>query len=326
MNELISIIIPIYGVEKYLERCLEAVIGQSYKNLEIILVDDGSPDRAGEICDGYAKRDNRIKVIHQENQGLAMARNSGLDVATGRYISFIDSDDFMSRRMIEYLYKSIKEQDADISICDFLKFEEDASIKEQEKSYIGIQKKNIGSQEERIQYMFLDKYVDSIIVWNKLYKRELWENVRFPKVRAYEDEAVLYKILDHADKIVYVEEKLYYYMQRRSGSITSEGFSEKRLLRLDVLKERMDYYIQNEMWKYFIEMLFVYKTDLLKVMEMIEESDSYPMHMLKDRQRIYKEYCLRYLICHDRRWKNILTHVWFAYLPNCYYRRYKNRK
>ena len=325
MNELISIIVPIYGAEPYLRRCIDSILGQTYSNLEVILVDDESPDQSGKICDEYKFKDDRVKVIHQKNAGAAGARNSGIEVAKGRYIAFADPDDFISENMLEYLYKAINENDADISVCNFRKFPEDSKIVEENFLYDSLEKNMIISEDDRIKYMFLEKYVDSIIFWNKLYKKELWEKEKIPLIRAYEDEAVLYKILDNADRIVYLDGELYYYMIRKSGSITTQDFSEKRLLRLEVLKNRMDYYLRNKKWNYFIEMLFVYKTDLLKVMELIEDSGKFSISIISKYQKIYRKYCLKYLLIHSKNLKNTITHLWFAWMPQLYYRRYRDK-
>ncbi|MBR1540013.1 MAG: glycosyltransferase [Clostridia bacterium] len=116
-EELISIIVPVYKVEKYLDKCINSIVSQTYKNLEVILVDDGSPDSCGKMCDEWTQKDTRIKVIHKENGGLSDARNFGLDCAKGKYIQFVDSDDYIEKDMIEFLYKNLKENNADISIC-----------------------------------------------------------------------------------------------------------------------------------------------------------------------------------------------------------------
>ena len=163
MNELISIIIPIYNVEKYLHCCINSVIRQTYKNLEIILIDDGSPDNCGKICDEYAKKDNRIKVIHKENGGLSSARNAGLDIAKGEYISFVDSDDYVAENFIEKLYKLCKENDADIAECDFYR------IKANEKSMLYVSTTAVMNKELNCDDKLL---VGNVTTWRIMFNRQ----------------------------------------------------------------------------------------------------------------------------------------------------------
>lgn len=326
MKEVISIIVPIYGVEKYIRRFLESIENQTYKELEIILVDDESPDKSGIICEEFAEKDGRIKVIHKRNMGAAAARNTGLDFATGEYISFLDPDDFIAPNMFEKMANEIKRNNADICICNFETFKEDEEANVIQYNFDEIEVKKLKTDNEMIQYMFLEKYVDSILLWNKLYKRKLWDNVRIPEIRAYEDEAITYKVLESACKIVYVNAKLYYYMIRKKGSITSQDFSEKRLLRLDILSERIEHYSSQKRWRYFNEMLFVYKTELLQVMELIEKNSKFSFELLKKYFKLYRRYCLKYLLYHEKNYKNIVTYFWFAIFPKEYFRRFCNKK
>ena len=191
MEDLISVIVPIYKVEKYLEKCILNIVNQTYSNLEIILVDDGSPDNSGKICDEYARKDSRIKVVHKLNGGLSDARNAGIEIATGKYIAFVDSDDYIEEKMISKLYDLLKANDADVSACNICKFYEDKEIELDEneeivKSY---------PPEQAILLTILDDSFGNY-AWNKLYRSELFSDVRFPFKRRYEDIATIYKILD----------------------------------------------------------------------------------------------------------------------------------
>lgn len=238
--KLVSIIVPIYKVEKYLKQCLDSIINQTYKNLEIILVDDGSPDNCGNICDEYAKNDIRIKVIHKENGGLSSARNAGLDIATGEYISFIDSDDYVAKDFIEKLYDLCEENDADIAECDFLKFEKNVSLGNEID--ICIQAFNSIEMQKRL---YSPEYVRTVVVWNKLYKRYLYESLRFPFGKINEDEFTTYKAFYNCHKkIVATNEKLYYY-RYNSQSIMGSKFNKKRLDVLEALEERKKFYKDN---------------------------------------------------------------------------------
>ena len=178
MQPLITVIIPVYKVELYLERCIESVRNQIYTNLEIILVDDGSPDNCPQICDDYAKRDNRIIVIHKENGGLSSARNSGLDIMTGQYVTFLDSDDFFHNEFVFHLYNLAEKYDADLVKCGYIKGSGTKFNKQNTKEVIEIYDR---------RSVFL-KYKNKIAAWGLLYKTILWANVRFPVGMLNEDD------------------------------------------------------------------------------------------------------------------------------------------
>lgn len=233
-EDIISIIVPIYKVEEYLERCIESLITQTYPYFELILVDDGSPDKCGEICDRYSKIDSRIKVIHKENGGLSDARNKGLDFATGKYITFIDSDDWVDSDYLKVLYKLLIDRNADISICNFIKTESDSFsiIKENDEV---LEFSNI----EALERIYSDLSVQLTISWGKLYKAELFRKIRFPYRKIHEDEFTTYKLLYKANKIVYTNRMLIYYWQR-ADSIMGQGFKLKNKLdSIEALKERI---------------------------------------------------------------------------------------
>lgn len=228
MDKLISVIVPIYKVEKYLRKCLDSIINQTYKNLEIILVDDGSPDNCPQIVDEYAKNDKRIRVIHKENGGLSSARNAGLAIATGDYVAFADSDDILNVREYEILINLIKKYGVSISFCEHQKVYEDIDINISQTDELNKDKieKTI-TIEEAIKEILLNENVGNY-VWTKLFKKELFDGIEFPVGRTFEDVAILYKIIDKVDKIAYTNEKLYYYLFGRPGAITAK-FSEKKV-------------------------------------------------------------------------------------------------
>ncbi len=213
MQELVSIIIPIYNVEDYLERCLNSVVNQTYKNLEIILVNDGSTDRCKKICDDYQKKDDRIKVIHKENGGLSDARNAGIEIAKGEYISFIDSDDYVSNDYIEYMYNMIKNTSSKLAICGVKEVWAHTTIVEEAHT-----KSESLTAKQTLRNLLLDQGIE-ICAYAKLYHRDLFKEIRFPKGKVYEDSAVMYKLIMLADKIVYGDKKCYYYIAR-NGSIS----------------------------------------------------------------------------------------------------------
>lgn len=218
MRRKVSVIIPVYKVEKYLKRCLESVVNQTYKNIEIILVNDGSPDKCGEICDAYARIDSRIKVIHKENGGLSSARNAALDIVSGEYIMFVDSDDWISEDSLEQLYEYI---DADYDIINFkLSF-----VKENSKELVEMHN-DIKDGYECDLLTYIDKLFLgelNFFICNKLYKKDLFNEVRFPDGRNYEDLATIYKLYFKAKKIIVTDHTLYYYWLGNSNSITSNS-------------------------------------------------------------------------------------------------------
>ena len=207
-NEMISVIIPVYNAEKYLEKCIRSVVEQSYKNLEIILVNDGSTDHSGAICDKWAKKDKRIQVIHKANGGQSDARNAGLDVATGKYIGFVDSDDYIHPEMYISLYEKAKEYSADLIVCGF-----DRVDAQSDTIIVNENMSNEGIVDKKEALINICRKVSFVFVWNKLYKRELFHDIRFPKDKFAEDLFIMPELYDRCTKIVSIIEDLYYYVQ-----------------------------------------------------------------------------------------------------------------
>lgn len=218
----VSIIVPIYNVEKYIHKCINSLINQTYKNLEIILVDDGSPDNCGYICDEYARRDSRIKVIHKKNGGLSNARNKGVEIATGDYVMYLDSDDYLELTACEELNNIIQKTQADI-VCFNLK-----KVNEDGKTIITSGIYNQGNTKELKEMTYQEAMIDNLYRRNiryeagsKIYKREIVEKVQFPEGMLAEDFATFYKFLYKANKIIFYSRCLYNYVQR-NGSIMKE--------------------------------------------------------------------------------------------------------
>ncbi len=229
-SSLISIIVPVYKTEIYLHKCLNSIVNQTYKNLEIILIDDGSPDNCGEICDEYAAQDSRIKVIHQKNEGLSAARNAGLKIASGEYIGFVDSDDWIDMDMFEILLNGIVEHGAQIAICGYYDIVDNKFQEIREKHT------TLRSRDDAIHHLILDRTFSNHI-WNKLYKRELFDGVFFPYGRAFEDIATTYKLFEKAQNIVCLNSSKYYYL-RRKDSIISKKTIKSRADRCIMIYER----------------------------------------------------------------------------------------
>lgn len=238
---LISVIVPIYKVEKYLRRCVESIIAQSYRNLEVILVDDGSPDRCPAMCDEYAIKDNRIKVIHQSNGGLAAARNSGLEIAKGSFVAFVDSDDVIHCDYISILLSALQDSEADIAIAKFQKFSTDNVCMNVIQD---VSQKKISLYESLRSYCSLqsEDCATFISCCNKLYRKKLFETLRFPIGKLNEDSFVSYRLLVYAENgIVLVDKPLYYYYIR-NNSIVGSGFSFRNLDVLDAYHEAIEWF------------------------------------------------------------------------------------
>ena len=237
--DLISVIVPVYNVEPYIEECIESIQNQTHINLEIILVDDGSKDTSGDICNQYAAYDERIVVIHQENGGLSAARNAGIEVAKGDYIAFVDSDDYVGTTVYEDMLKLIKEHDLDI--IEFTAF--------RDKSGTIIEGCNDGQleifdKEDALRLAMHDCFVPA---WSKLYKRSAIGDVRFPVGRKFEDSATSYLYVANANRVGHIN-RCYYYYRVNPNSITQTSFDAKS--RWDFVlgyEERLQYAIDHQL-------------------------------------------------------------------------------
>lgn len=219
---LVSVIVPCYNVEQYLPKCIDSILNQTYKNLEVWLVDDGSPDRCGEICDKYAKKDARIKVIHKKNGGLSDARNVALEAARGEYIVFVDSDDYIAPNHIRGLSELLIEYHADIAVnppCIFLQ--------ESTPRPCGDDRTSVFSGTEALENMFYQKQIETS-AWGKMYKRSLFEGIRYPYGLYFEDNPTTYKLFLKSNCVVFQNHQSYFYLIR-SNSIEGATFSRKKL-------------------------------------------------------------------------------------------------
>ncbi len=232
-SELITVVVPVYKVEKYLAKCLDSIINQTYKNLEIILVDDGSPDNSGMICDEYAQKDDRIKVIHKENGGVAKARNDAIDIANGEYIGFVDSDDWVEPDMYEVLVNNIKKYNADISMCGETIYENGVVSIDNADGKVVEMDCNMAKKETVIGGSMG-------LIWNKIYKKNVVENVRFnSEYGCSEDLLFVYQCIANSNKIVLDNQSKYNYF-RREGGITKGEFGYGAFGVVDVMKKMLE--------------------------------------------------------------------------------------
>lgn len=262
MSECISVIIPVYNVEKFLDRCMESVVNQTYKNIEIILVDDGSTDSSGTKCDEWEKKDSRVIVIHKENSGLSGARNSGLERASGKYVLFIDSDDCVNKDICHKLHGMLTENEADIAIGSPCKFSEKVPEDGSSEDCRVVDGKFALEQISR-EYKW-------VVAWGKLYKREIIGDMRFPEGKLHEDEFVIHELYYKCNKVAYTDDVLYYYFYNED-SITGKKFSARRMDVFEALRNRLAFYEQRNEEKLF----------RITIIEMIEMMVSYAKLMDK---------------------------------------------
>lgn len=234
MHDLISVIIPVYNVEEYLCRCVDSVLDQTYRNTEILLVDDGSPDNCPAICDEYARQDARVRVLHQENKGLSGARNAGIDVAKGQWLAFVDSDDYLAPDFLERLLEACERTGSDLSVCRW-EYVRGEKIPEH-----GTGETRVYTGREMLANLYLPDGAYFVVAWNKLYRRELFEEIRYPLGRIHEDEATTYRIYDKVRKAAYVDRSLYGYFVT-PVSIT-RGFNPRRMDWVTAVGERIDFF------------------------------------------------------------------------------------
>lgn len=265
---VVSIIVPVYNVKSYVGECVESLCRQTYTNLEILLVDDGSTDGSGEVCDEYAGRDERIRVIHQANRGLSGARNMGLDDARGEYIAFVDSDDLVSPNYVETLYELLMKYEADIAACAYAKgtTEQLTDIREKVLSLDNV--REICMPSVKLLKQWHGKYKQQeTVAWNKLYCREVWngrKKIRFPEGRNHEDVLISHLVVQGAKTIVLTTEILYFYRIRK-GSITlqTEYDREKVWQNLRAQRERMEFFRAHRYWRAYCNLLLGYVLHVL---------------------------------------------------------------
>lgn len=254
----ISVIVPVYKVEKYLSRCVDSILNQTFDDFELILVDDGSPDKSGDICEQYAKSDNRIVVIHRENGGLSVARNSGIEWALNNsdseWITFIDSDDWIHSNYLKILLDYAKRFNTEVSICNFLRT---SGYMADDVSEEKLNVHNYSSED-----FFANHNLNAVVAWGKLYKKHFFEGIRYPEGRLHEDEFTTYKILFQCKDVCFVDEHLYYYFINTQGitsGMTGGKWSPSRMDFIDAAKERLKYFEINKfnrVWEWQVNQFF----------------------------------------------------------------------
>jgi glycosyltransferase involved in cell wall biosynthesis len=234
MLPLVSVIVPVYNVEPYVRKCVDSILAQSYKNLEIILVDDGSPDNCGKICDEYAANNPNIIVLHKENGGLSDARNAGLDIAKGEFICFVDSDDWCEKEMLQTAFEAMEKAKCDIvSYGAFYEYIQNGKIFRTLIKNTKCEQK-INSFEESLSLVIKDNL--AVTAWNKLYRKKVFENLRFPKGKLFEDVWVFPRLFENGDGIFAISKPLYHYVIRSDSRAITSNFNPRNVEILEAYK------------------------------------------------------------------------------------------
>ena len=236
-NNLVSVVVPVYNTEDFIDRCLDSIVNQTYKNIEILVIDDGSRDSSSKKCKEWEEKDNRIRFFHKENGGLSDARNFAIDRMNGEYVTFIDSDDFVTNDFVETMLNLIQKNDSDISVCINTLYYEDGTLKHAYPNHNGkkiITKSNFEMLEEMLYQKSFD--TEACI---KMFKSELFDDVRFPNGKLYEDLDTVYKIFLKSKKISYINKEMYYYF-KRSSSIVGKPFDKKDMYIIEAINNMLE--------------------------------------------------------------------------------------
>ena len=283
---MISVITPVYNSKKYLNQSISSILNQSYSDFELLLIDDGSTDGSSAVCDEYAEKDGRIRVIHQKNQGQATARNRALDIAKGEYIAFVDSDDYIHPKMLEVLVNALEKSGADIAVCGHARGTDAdyqwKSVNDQYELYSG---------KSFLRDSVLNKKGKHWLLWDKVYKRSCFNNVRLPEGRIYEDNAAVYKLLYNADKVAVTDDVLYYYFTNESSTV-NQSFKPKHLDWLTVLEEMIPFfqeYDEAEMLDWANHLYLTSLADLLRKARAKNIDDSVIRSL---REKLHRQYLI----------------------------------
>lgn len=281
-KDLITIIIPVYNVEKYLKKCVNSISQQTYTNLEIILVDDGSTDKSGALCDIIAKGDKRIRVCHKKNGGLSDARNAGMKLASGEYIAFIDSDDYIDKLYIEVLYKNAIETESDISISNYRKFYEGESIEnehtDQEFSRI------VMNRDQGLEALFADEYkYQFTMACGKIFKAAILKDFEFPVGRNYEDSATAHILISRSRSVVYTNRKQYFYLTRETSITKSDKFLKDDVI--VAMRDRAEWFANNGYFELEKKAKVQYVLTMMGVYARLTNSDA----AIRMKKKLFKE-------------------------------------
>jgi len=283
----ITIIVPVYNVEKYLNRCVDSILSQTFTDFDIILVNDGSSDNSGSICDYYQRQDSRVNVIHKANKGVADTRNTGLEWAYSHsdsmWVGFVDSDDWIHPQYLELLYHAVTSTGFGMSICGHL---------ETEQNYIEQIEYHPSIVSMDAEKAFCDYNLEAIVPWGKLYFKEDFKGIRYPNVKIFDDEFTTYKVLFKNKKIVYVDAPLYYYFLNPK-SLMHADWNPSRLIALKALKDQTAYFDKNHYPVALKQSFHAYADYIVRSIDIISGEHNYYIHNKKLRFKL-KQYLLKY--------------------------------
>lgn len=296
----VSIIVPVYNVEEYLERCINSILKQTLKDIEIILVNDGSTDRSREICKEYLKKDKRIMLINKKNGGLSSARNEGIKKASGEYIAFVDSDDIICENMMEILYYACIEMNCTIAQCQYKRFNEDEEVNTEK--FVVNPDIEIISNINVLKNLYNENYINTIVAWNKLYKKEIFKDIRYPEGKLHEDEYLTYKILYNSNKIAIINEQLYFYRSNPT-SITKSKYKIERLDSIEALEERYNFFLQRNLDELADKTLNKYARNILAIYYRVYYEIDDNNEILRLLRRDLKKYYINIIKSKNISWK-----------------------
>lgn len=328
MIDLISVIVPVFNVEKYIRPCIDSIIKQTYQNLDIILVDDGSSDNCGKICDEYMALDQRVQVIHQKNCGPSAARNTGINMVKGEYFIFVDADDVIKSNMIEVMHNVAIKQMVDLVICDYVEIQDSDDV----FSFIPHTSQTNNTKIWN-RYELLDQLISGtplwgpgiVVVWNKLYKTDKFKNIQFEKGISFEDEYYMNLIYFNSERTIHIDDVLYFYRQRPLSLMRNfEKKSTFTIERKKIFSDRVDFLIDNHAPKYLIDRAIERSMNIIKK-EYWTESD------LQTKKQIYGFFIndfKKYKANKHMRFSNKITNLLFIYLPKIFdfYGKMKERR
>ena len=311
----ISVIVPVYNVEKYLSRCVESILRQTFSNFDLILIDDGSPDRCGMICDQYRQKDMRVHVIHQKNAGLSAARNSGLEwslrYSDSKWLTFIDSDDWIHPEMLQLLYDAVCQTNLPISICGHYKTEGNS---------LEIDSSQTKMQIWKTEDFYFKRNVNATIAVAKLYKKECFKNIRYPVGKLHEDEYVTYRILFNYPKLALVDAPLYAYFQNPEG-IMHSGWNPRKLDVLEAVQKQIIFFRKRNMKEIYEKRIKVYVDLAMSQYKQCKSSTSvvciWPLYLKWKITKIFIVYHKKKIF--DRKTEIYIAEKFFPHLMNCYW-------
>ena len=316
MVPMISVIVPVYKVEAYLPACVESVLAQTYQNFELILVDDGSPDNCPALCDDFAARDSRIRVIHKENGGVSSARNAGIDAAKGDYLAFLDSDDLWSPLFLEQLHLALEETDADFSLCLFRRFQGDPPA-ELPPAYPTVTL----TREEAFECLFGPENEQMVVAWNKLYRKEVFSGIRYPLGKIHEDEAVIHELIGASKTVAWVNEVHYLYRET-PNSITTAAFSPKRLDEMYAKEQRIAWFENHGMEDLANRTRIVYLSNLMRLYRTAQANLEDRTVAAETCRTLHRRFCQLHtpeLVCHQSSQLKLRC-LLFRYIPGLFSR------